>query len=246
VKAAAMRIAVSSSTFRRPLEAGELTQLEWVERCASELGADGVVAAVSDFPRFDDEYVAQLRKVAIDLGLVPFGIDAPGLLDPAAEPAALERAVAMARGFGAAVIRTAAPPPGQIPPATFTATVRAGKLVARAAKAANVTVVVLVAPGTIGDDLAGVRHLLKDIDSAWLRPCPRALFDEAAGIRDRYPALVGTAADDPAGVAARASANWLILDQPAGDGDPWGSVASAIGALRAAEARLRLSTGRSF
>ncbi|HWT04175.1 MAG TPA: hypothetical protein VN224_00320, partial [Xanthomonadales bacterium] len=122
-----MRIAVSSSTFRRPLEAGELTQLEWLERCASELGADGVVAAVSDFPRLDGEYVAQLRKVAIDLGIVPFGIDAPGLLDPAGDPAAIDRAVAAAQGFGAAVIRTAPPAPGEVPPATFAETVRVGK-----------------------------------------------------------------------------------------------------------------------
>ncbi|HEV2737434.1 MAG TPA: hypothetical protein VGU66_02535 [Candidatus Elarobacter sp.] len=237
-----MRIAVSSSTFRRPLEAGELTQLEWVERCASELGADGVVTALSDFPRFDDEYVAQLRKVAIDLGIVPFGIDAPGLLDPAGEPAAVERAVAAATGFGAAVIRTAPPAPGEVPPATFAETVRAGKALARAAKAANITVLVTAAPGTIGEDIAAVRHLLKDIDSAWLRPCPPALLDAAeAGPRDRFPAVLATAADDPAAVAERASSAWVILDAPAGD-RPWGVPGDAIAALRRATARRLLET----
>jgi sugar phosphate isomerase/epimerase len=237
VKAAAMRIAVSSSTFRRPLEAGELTQLEWVERCASELGADGVVTALSDFPRFDGEYVAQLRKVAIDLGIVPFGIDAPGLLDPAGEPAAVERAVVVATGFGAAVIRTGPPAPGEVPPATFAATVRAGKLLARAAKAANVTVVVTTAPGTIGEDFAAVRHLLKDIDSAWVRPCPSALLDAAEiGPRDRFPALLATAADDPAEVAERAAAAWVILDSAAGD-RPWDVAGAGIAALRRAEAQ---------
>jgi len=55
-----MRIAVSSSTFRRPLAAGELTQLEWLERCASQLDADGVLADLADFPRTDLEYTAQL------------------------------------------------------------------------------------------------------------------------------------------------------------------------------------------
>ncbi|HEY6237014.1 MAG TPA: TIM barrel protein [Candidatus Elarobacter sp.] len=237
-----MRIAVSSSTFRRPLEAGELTQLEWVERCASELGADGVVTALSDFPRLDDEYVAQLRKVAIDLGMVPFGIDAPGLLDPAGEPAAVERAVSAAKGFGAAVIRTAPPAPGEVPPATFAETVRAGKALARAAKAANITVLVTTAPGTIGEDVAAVRHLLKDIDSAWLRPCPPALLDAAeVGPRDRFPAVLATAADDPGAVAERASSAWVILDAPAGD-RPWAMAGDAVTALRRAEARRLLET----
>jgi hypothetical protein len=232
VKAAAMRIAVSSSTFRRPLDAGELTQLEWVERCASELGADGIVTALSDFPRFDDEYVAQLRKVAIDLGIVPFGIDAPGLLDPAGDPAAIDRAVAVARGFGAAVIRTMPPPPGEVPPATFAETVRAAKVLSRAAKAANVTVVVTTAPGTIAEDLGALRHLIKDADSAWLRACPSALIAGSdVGPKDRFPAFVATAADDPAAVAARASRAWVILDAPAAD-RPWDVARDAIAALR--------------
>ena len=232
-----MRIAVSSSTFRRPLDAGELTQLEWVERCASELAADGVVTALSDFPRFDDEYVAQLRKVAIDLGIVPFGIDAPGLLDPVGDPAVIERAVAVARGFGAAVIRTQPPTPGEVPPATFAATVRAGKALSRAAKAANVTVLVTTAPGTIGEDVAAVRHLLKDIDSAWLRPCPAALLDVAEiGSRDRFPALLVTPEDDPGAVAERASAAWVVLDGPAGE-RPWAVAGGAVAALRRAEAQ---------
>ncbi|MEA2786751.1 MAG: hypothetical protein QOF71_2855 [Candidatus Eremiobacteraeota bacterium] len=233
-----MRIAVSSSTFRRPLEAGELTQLEWVERCASELGADGVVSALSDFPRFDDEYVAQLRKVAIDLGIVPFGIDAPGLLDAAADPAAIDRAVAVARGFGAAVLRTTAPAPGEVPPATFAETVRVGKVLSRAAKAANVTVVVVTAPGTIAEDFGALRHLLKDADSAWLRACPNAALEAgAAGPKDRFPALLATPADDPAAVAARAHRGWVILDAAA-SASPWDLAGGAIAALRRAEADL--------
>jgi len=227
-----MRIAVSSSTFRRPLEAGELTQLEWVERCASELGVDGVVAAVSDFPRFDDEYVAQLRKVAIDLGIVPFGIDAPGLLDPAGDPVAIEHAVAVARGFGAAVLRTTPPVPGEVPPATFIETVRVAKVLSRAVKAANVTVVVTTAPGSIAEDLGALRRLLKDADSAWLRPCPTALLEPAQiGAKDRFPAFVATPADDPAAVAERAARAWVILDAPAAE-RPWDVVRDAIAALR--------------
>jgi hypothetical protein len=238
-----MRIAVSSSTFRRPLGAGELTQLEWVERCASELSADGVVPALSDFPRFDAEYVAQVRKIAIDLGLVPFGLDAPGLLDPGGDPAIIERAVTVAAGLGAAVIRTAAPAAGDVPPATFVEAVRTAKIVSRAAKAANVTVVATTAPGSIASDLGELHHLLKDTDSAWLRMCPAVLAEPGAiGPKDRIPAFLATPADDPVAVAERASAAWVILDAPAGE-RPWDTARDAIAALRVADARRRLGGG---
>jgi sugar phosphate isomerase/epimerase len=233
-----VRIAVSSSTFRRPLAAAELTQLEWLERCASVLGADGIVAGVEDFPRRDAEYVAQLRKIAIDLGLVPFGLDAAGLFEPGAA-AAREEALALASMLGAAVIRTALPAPGEVPPATFAETMGTAKAFGRAAKAANVTVLVAAAPGTLGDDLAGVKHLLKDVDSAWLRACPTALLEDV-GPKDRYPAFLATPADDPAAVASRGARAWVILDVPAGD-RPWDAAGDALAALRAAEAELRLA-----
>jgi hypothetical protein len=241
VNAAAVRIAVSSSTFRRPLAAGELTQLEWLERCASALGIDGVLAGVTDFPRLDAEYVAQLRKVAIDLGLVPFGLDAADLFEPGAG-AAREEALALASGLGAAVIRTALPAPGEVPPAKFAEVTGVAKAFSRAAKAANVTIVVAAAPGTLGEDLAGVKHLLKDADSAWLRACPTALLDEV-GPKDRYPAFVATPADDPVAVAARASRAWVIFDVPAGD-RPWELVRDGVAALRHAEAQRLLVGGR--
>ncbi|MBV8750414.1 MAG: hypothetical protein JO103_11965 [Candidatus Eremiobacteraeota bacterium] len=235
-----MRIAVSSSTFRRPLAGGALTQLEWVERCASLLGADGVLADIADFPRTDGEYVAQLRKVAVDLGLVPFGIDAPSLLDPAATAAFRDEVVAIAAGFGAAVIRTVPSAPGEVPPATFVETVRAAKALARAAKGANVTVLVAAAPGTLGEDLAGVKHLLKDVDSAWLRAAPSALVAPGAiGPKDRHPAFIATASDDPAAVAAQRDDAWVILDQPDA-AEPWDAAASAVRALRVAAAEHQL------
>jgi len=237
-----MRIAVSSRSFRRPLASRELTQLEWLERCASQLEVDGAIADVTDFPRTDGEYVAQLRKVAVDLGLVPFGIDAPGALDPDAGDEARERLVALASGFGASLVRTVAPPPGEVPPATFVRTVAAAKALSRAAKAANVTVVVVEAPGTIATDLDELKHVLKDTDSAWLRACPPAL-QLAAGVgpKDRYPACLATPADPADAVAAAARARWVILDVPDTTERPWDALATGVEALRAAEARLRLA-----
>ena len=234
MNAAAVRIAVSSSTFRRPLTAGELTQLEWLERCASVLGADGVLAAVEHFPRRDAEYVAQLRKVAVDLGVVPFGLDAPGLLEPSGAEQR-EAVLALAGGFGALVLRTTLPPPGEVPPATFVETVIAAKALSRAAKAANVTVLAGAAPGTLGEDLAGVKHLIKDVDSAWLRAAPAAASAGEIGPKDRYPAFTATPADDPVAVAACAGRAWVILDAPPSE-RPWDGVRDAIAALRSAAA----------
>jgi hypothetical protein len=237
-----VRIAISSSSFRRPLALRELTQLEWVERCASALEADGIVAAVADFPRVDGEYVAQLRKVAIDLGLVPFGLDAPALLDPTAAPGSAAEILALANAFGASVVRTVLPVPGDVPPASFVEAVAAAKQASRAAKAANVTLVVAAAPGTLGEDVSEVKHLLKDVDSAWLRACPPALTDPAAiSAKDRFPALMATTADDPAGVASAASSAWVIVDAEADAQQPLDELAAYLGALRDAQAEGRLS-----
>lgn len=238
-----MRIALSSSAFRRPFAAGELTQLEWVERCAAGLGADGIVCDLADFPRTDAEYVAQLRKVAVDLGIVPFGLDAPDFLDPAAAPAAREATLALASGLGALVLRTALPAPGEVPPAAFVEAAGAAKAAARAAKAVNVTLLLAARPGTLAEDADGLRHLLKDVDSAWLRACPRAADGRASwGPKERIPAFEASPADDPLAVAAAAERAWLILDAPAPE-RPWDLLGEALRALRAATAERRLIAG---
>jgi hypothetical protein len=230
-----VRIAVSSLSFRGPLASGELTQLEWVERCASVLGADGVLPAVEHFPRTDSEYVAQLRKVAVDLGIVPFGLDAPKLLEPTAPPGLYEDVIGLAAGFGAAIIRTHLPAPGEVPPASFVEAVAAAKMVAKVAKAANVTIVVAPAPGTLGEDLAAVKRLLKDVDSAWLRAAPPATTDPAEfSPRDRFPALTAIAGETPGAVAEGGRRGWVILDDSGASADPWGTVSSAILAWHAA------------
>src|SRR5579862_7300506 len=64
-----MKLAVSSTSFADDFAGGALTQLEWLDLCAAELEADGVVFELRHFPRTDAEYVAQLKKMAVDLGL---------------------------------------------------------------------------------------------------------------------------------------------------------------------------------
>ncbi len=195
------------------------------------LGVDGIVADIADFPRLDREYVAQVRKIAVDMGIVPFGIDAPALLDPAAQPDDVTT-LGIATAFGALVVRTYLPPPGDVPPADFAAAVARTKAACKLAKAANVTLIVPARTGTLGDDEAAVAHLLKDVDSAWVRACPRATAPLVASSRDRFPARVARTDDDPRSVAD-ATNGWLILDTDAPD-DPFGVLGAAIAALRAA------------
>ena len=200
-----MRIAIPSSPFRPLFASGALTQLEWVERCASAFGADGLVADLADFPRTDADYVAQVRKIAVDLGIVPFALDAPGLLGGEIATAEARDAVfVLAAQFGALCVRTHLPAPGDLPPATFVEAVAQGKATARAAKAANVTVIIEASPATIGADLDGVQHFIKDVDSAWLRACPHVHERASLGARERTPAFTG-ALD-----AVPAERGWLI------------------------------------
>lgn len=233
-----MKIAVSSSSFAQPFAAGALTQLEWLERTASELDADGVVFDIAHFPRVDDEYVAQLKKVCVDLGLTAVALDAPGLFDPAAPASAGATAISLAVALGAGLVRTTAGRPGDVPAESFRATIAAARTVIREAKRANVTIVLSPASGTLVADAADARHVLKDVDSAWLRLAldvdePR----DALVARDRVllETIALNAATSP---AARASARgWLLLEGNAHD-DPFSELRNHLRTLRRERARI--------
>ena len=64
-----MKLACASGLLHRAIEHGELTQLEFLDLCARELACDGVVLDVRHFPRTDDDYLAQVKKMAADRGL---------------------------------------------------------------------------------------------------------------------------------------------------------------------------------
>lgn len=246
---AAMKLACSSSSFARPLAAGELTQLEWLERCASELRLDGVVFDATHFPRTDSEYVAQLKKIAIDLGLVPVALEGSGVLDPGTADEARTAAVDLAASLGAAFLLTRLPAPGEVPPATFVACVSAAKDTVKAAKRVNVTLLIAPAPGTLGSDAAELRHLVKDVDSAWLRyAAPVADFDRGPlGPRDRILlATVGPEVDaDRAADVEESARPWLLLEGTPG-GEPFAALGERIGALRRAAAKKTLAGASVF
>lgn len=231
-----MLIAVSSASFGALFGRGSLTHPEWVEACASRLDADGLTFALADLPRTDPEYIAQVRKMATDLALVPIALDAPGLLDPAVPDSEREAALALAAGLGVLLLRTTAGPPGALPPETFATTAAVAKPFASLAKRAGATILVRPEPGTLVRDTADAKHLAKDVDSAWLRfELPSDVPDrDRLGPRDRVLVERVALGADPAAFVRRRA--WFVLDGDGGE-TPFERVAATIAAFRAAEAR---------
>jgi len=228
---AGVKLAVSSSPFRAALRAGTLTHLEWLEGCASRLAVDGVVFALADLPRTDAEYAAQVKKVAVDLGLVPVALEVPGLLDPAGSDESRLAALALAGALGVLLLRGTTGPPGELPPKMFVWTVEVAKALAARAKAANLTVVVAAAPGTTSPDLAGVRHLLKDVDSAWLRyEAGVAEGRDELGPRDRVLIERVPLESDPRTVDVRRP-GWYVIEGEGGP-DPFLRISALVAGLR--------------
>lgn len=216
------------------LRSGALTHLEWVEACASRLDADGIVLALADFPRTDLEYAAQIKKIATDLGLVPVALDAAGLLDPSRPDDERTAALTLAAGIGAALIRTTAGPPGDLPPETFARAVTAAKAFTSAAKAANVTLTVAPLPGSLLASVADVQNFSKYVDSAWLRYDVAADDPERALLGPRDRVLVERLDFKDAASPLPSRRGWLVLEGEGG-ADPFARAAAAIGAIRSRE-----------
>jgi hypothetical protein len=162
-----MKIACSSASFAPSIETGVLTQLEWLDACANELEVDGVVFARVHFPRTDADYLAQVKKTSVDLGLTIAALAYDASLWSAPTHEALDMAVAL----GAPILIASAPQAAD-DPETWGAFTDAVKHHARAAKAHNITLALRNAPGTLCADAAALRRLAKDVDSAWLRYAP--------------------------------------------------------------------------
>jgi hypothetical protein len=231
-----MKVAITSTSFDRALAAGELTQLEWLEGCASGLSADGVVFARGHFPRTDADYVAQLRKVAVDLGLVPLAVSDPALLAAQTDAGAARTTIELAAGLGALFVLTELPAAGDVPPAAFVGAVSAAKAAIAVAKSRNVTLLAGVRPGTLGADVPALRHFIKDVDSAWLRfALPAGIDRGGLGSRDRTLLVTVDSTDDLDATAEidEAARPWLVLT-----GD---TSAERVAALRRAGARRMLA-----
>src|SRR5437588_12197825 len=103
-----MKLACSSTAFDEQLRGGDLTQLEWIDACARELAADGVVFDVRHFPRTDTDYLAQVKKMSADLGMTVAALRHDVFFT--ADSTHMEQALEMALAYGALLLNTTLPP----------------------------------------------------------------------------------------------------------------------------------------
>ena len=220
-----------------------MTQLEWIEQSAARLGLDGIVYELAHLPRTDADYLAQCKKITVDLGLTPVAVHDPTFLALQRSDADRGETLRIAVALGVSLVLCAVSDPGEVPPADFNATVKLAKGAASQAKAVNVTLACMPRTGSIAGDLAGLRHLVKDVDSAWLRyAVPAAeIASDTLGGRDRIVLALAREADAER-VAASPFLGWTIVEASAGDSsDAWAPLAAAVRALRVAAAKKTLA-----
>jgi sugar phosphate isomerase/epimerase len=162
-----MKLACSSTAFDALLRSGELTQLEWIDLCAHELAADGVVFDVRHFPRTDTDYLAQVKKMAVDLGLTVAALRHDGLFD--ADELHMEQALEIALALGAPLL--CAPLPPETAMSWSDVLARLGTATGLA-KRFNVTIAVRNVPHTFAATAQDMKRVAKEADSAWLRYGP--------------------------------------------------------------------------
>jgi sugar phosphate isomerase/epimerase len=147
------------------MRAGRMTMLDWLDVCANELEVDGVIVDIADCVRTDDDYLAQHKKAAADLGLTVAALEIRAPVDDAFDgDAALAAAVAL--GAPIAMIRAPLADGDATAWGSFTDTL---KSLCRAAKRANVTLGLRDVAGTLCAASADLPRVAKDVDSSWLR-----------------------------------------------------------------------------
>jgi sugar phosphate isomerase/epimerase len=157
-----MKFASSSRSFAGAITAGDLTQLEWLDLCAAELELDGVVFDAAHFPRTDPEYLAQLKKTAVDIGLTVAGVAFDGDL------AAADEWLEIAQTLGAPLLVVRAPEPLADADA-WGDFAGALKTLAGQAKVRNVPLALRNRPDTLCASGADLKRAAKDVDGSWLR-----------------------------------------------------------------------------
>lgn len=158
-----MRLALSSTAFNAAIREGEITQLEVVEYCARRICIDGIVLDVAHFPRHDDEYVAQIKKLSADLALSIVAVRDDQL------SSRLSNALALAAGLGAPYVLTRMPESGIDPVMRYNESLGAIAHAVVEAKRVNVTLAVRNVRGSLASDATELARLRKEADSAWLR-----------------------------------------------------------------------------
>ncbi len=167
-----MKLACASSSFHREIDRGDLTQLEFIDLCARELACDGVVLDVRHFPRTDDDYLAQVKKMTTDRGLSLAALADPSFF--ASAPERMSEVLHHAVALGAPLV--ASPLVREVSCSWSGQLARLG-VATSLAKALNVTLAVRNAPETFAAGTHDLKRVAKEADSAWLRfgPEPETL-----------------------------------------------------------------------
>jgi sugar phosphate isomerase/epimerase len=174
-----MQLCCSTSSYRRT------TQLEWVDRCARALLVDGVEFDARFFPRTDDEYLAQLKKLCADRCLTVASVTALVTLGGDEVDAVLETFLPWidhALALGAPLLRFESGLASGSPGIAWREFVRGLKAACAHAKRRNVTLALQAGEsGALVASPGDMRRALKECDSAWLRMSMRAADLTGAG-----------------------------------------------------------------
>lgn len=212
-----MKLACSSTAFDEQLRGDRLTQLEWIDLCAHELAADGVVFDVRHFPRTDTDYLAQVKKMAADLGLSVAALRHDGFFD--ADAPHMEQALEMALALGAPLL--SAPLPPEVAMSWSEVQARLGNATSHA-KRLNVTLAVRNAQHTFAASAHDLKRVSKEADSAWLRYGPDfGALDAGSDPQELLPKSVLIWSDSHAEPSPLLAPflGFVALDAAAGDAD---------------------------
>lgn len=170
-----MKLACASGSLHRDIERGELTQLEFLDLCARELACDGVVLDVRHFPRIDDDYLAQVKKMAVDRGL-----SIAALADATFFTSTRDRmADVLGRALALGAPLVAAPLARETDESWSDQLEQLG-IATSLAKALNVTLAVRNGANTFAASTHDLKRVAKEADSAWLRYGPEPQLLDAA------------------------------------------------------------------
>lgn len=154
------------------LAAGDITHLEWVDLCAHELMLDGVEFAGAHFPRTDDDYLAQLKKLCADRCLTVAGYHHDILFDSTdadTHVQLLTQAIDIALALGAPVLRFECANLNGSPGVAWRELIRGLKAACVHAKLRNVTLALQPRNQTLVATRGDAKRAMKECDSAWLR-----------------------------------------------------------------------------
>ncbi|HXW51547.1 MAG TPA: sugar phosphate isomerase/epimerase family protein [Candidatus Acidoferrales bacterium] len=172
-----MKVCCSSHSYDRLFATGDLTQLEWVDLCANELELDGVEFALAHFPRFDPDYVAQLKKLCVDRCLTVAGVLHDTPIDARSIDEHVERvrsSLDVACALGAPIVRCSISGVAGPEAIAWRETIRGLKAACVSAKERNITLALEPQTGSLVADAVQAKRAVKECDSAWLRLAPDA------------------------------------------------------------------------